>query len=88
MYKLFFRTPNLLLLLYPYQKYDLFLGHLCFQPILVMRHRALNNAPHRRYLTEFWNFGYGLRVKRKENYLYIRKCNNIKSNTKKQNSGK
>ena len=25
--------------------------------------------PHRRYWTEFWNFRYGLRVKRKENYF-------------------
>ena len=24
-----------------------------------MRYSALNNAPHRRYLTEFWDFGYG-----------------------------
>ena len=24
-----------------------------------MRYRALNNARHLRYLTEFWNFGYG-----------------------------
>ena len=59
-----------------------------FQTILVMRHRAFNNAPHRRYLTEFWDFGYGLQVKRKENYLYIRKCNDIKNNTKKRNSEK
>ena len=59
-----------------------------FLTILVMRHRAFNNAPHRRYLTEFWDFGYGLQVKRKENYLYIQKCNDIKNNTKKRNSGK
>ena len=91
MYQLFFRTPNLLLLLYPL---PLIKSMTCsfairfFSQSLVMRYRALNNAPHRRYLTEFWNFGYGLRVKRKENYLYIRKCNNIKNNTKKQNTGK
>ena len=53
-----------------------------------MSYRALYNVPHRRYLTKFWNFGYDLRVKRKENYLNIRKCNNIKNNSKKQNSGK
>ena len=52
-----------------------------FSQSLVMRYRALNNAPHRRYLTEFWNFGYGLRVKRKEKYLHIWECNNIKNNS-------
>ena len=31
-------------------------------------YRALNNASHRRY---WQNFGYGIRVKRKEKYLYI-----------------
>ena len=91
MYQLFFRTTNLLLLLYPLlliksMTYSLAIRF--FSQSLVMRYRALNNAPHRRYLTEFWNFGYGLLVKRKENYLYIRKCNNIKNNTKKRNSGK
>ena len=30
------------------------------------------------------NFGYGLRVKRKEKYLYIQKCNNITNNSKKR----
>ena len=49
-----------------------------------MRYRALDNAPHRRYLAEF---GYGLRVKRKKKYLYIRKYNNITNNYKKGNSG-
>ena len=34
------------------------------------------------------NIGYGLRVKGKEKYLYIRKCNSIKNNSKKQNSEK
>ena len=34
---------------------------------LVTTYRALN-------LTQFWNFGYGLRVQREENYLYIREC--------------
>ena len=91
MYQLFFRTANLLLLLYPLlliksMTYSLAIRF--FSQSLVMRYRALNNAPHRRYLTEFWNFGYGFLVKRKENYLYIRKCNNIKNNTKKRNSGK
>ena len=47
-----------------------------FSQSLVMKYRALNKAPHRRYWTEFWNFGYGLRVKRQENYLCIRKCKN------------
>ena len=92
MYQLFFMTPNLLLLPYPLlliksMIYSLAIRWL-FSQSLVMRYRALNNAPHRRYLTEFWNFGYGLLVKRKENYLYIRKCNNIKNNTKKRNSEK
>ena len=91
MHQLFFRTPTLLLLLYPLlliksMTYSFAIRF--FSQSLVMRYRALNNAPHRRYLTEFWNFGYGLLVKRKENYLYIRKCNNIKNNTKKRNSGK
>ena len=74
------RTNNLLLLLYPLlliknMTYSLAIRF--FSQSLVMRYSALNNAPHRRYLTEFWNFGYSLRVKRKENYLYIGKCNNI-----------
>ena len=91
MYQLFFRTPNLLLLLYPLlliksMTYSLAIRF--FSQSLVMRYRALNNAPHRRYLTEFWDFIYGLRVKRKENSLYIPKYNNIKNNTKKGNSGK
>ena len=50
---------------------------------------ALNNdGVHRRYLTEFWDFGYGLGVKWKENYLHIGKCNNITNNSKKRSSGK
>ena len=69
MYQLFFRTTNLLLLLYPLlliksMTYSLAIRF--FSQSLVMRYSALNNAPHRRYLTEFWNFGYGFRVKRKE----------------------
>ena len=59
-----------------------------FSQSLVMRYRALNNAPHRTYLTDFWNFEYGVLVKRKENYLHNGKCNNIANNTKKRNSGK
>ena len=40
-------------------------------------------------IVDIWqNFGYGLRVKRKEKYLYIWKCNKIINNSKKQNSGK
>ena len=78
MYQLFFRTTNLLLLLYPLcliksMTYSLVIRF--FSQSLVMRYSALNNAPHRRYLKEFWNFGYGLRVKRKENDLHIGKCN-------------
>ena len=90
MYQLFFRTTNLLLLLYQLllikgMTYSL---AICFSSqSLVMRYRAVNNAPHRRYLAEFWDFWYRFRVKRKENYLYIRKCNNTKNNYKKQNSG-
>ena len=34
------------------------------------------------------NVGYGLRVKRKEKYLYIRNCDNITNNYKKRNSRK
>ena len=48
-----------------------------------MSYIALNKAPHLRYLTEF---EHGLRVKRKEKHLYIRKCNNNTNNYKKQNS--
>ena len=40
-------------------------------------------------IIDIWqNFGYGLRVRRKEKYLYIRKCNNIRNNCKKRNSWK
>ena len=91
MYQLFFRTPNLLLVLYPLlliksTTYSLAIRF--FSQSLVIRYRAFNNAPHRRYLIKFWSFGYGLLVKRKGNYLYIQKCNNIKNNTKKQSSRK
>ena len=94
MYQLFFRTPfeliTITVSITPYQKYDLLysLAIRFFSQSLVMRYRALNSGPHWRYLTKFWNFGYGLLVKRKANYLYIRKCNNIKNNTEKPNSGK
>ena len=71
-----------------YQKFVLLLGYAFFSQSLIMRYSALNDAPHHRYLTEFWNFGYGLGVKRKESYLYIWKCNNITNNSKKRNSGK
>ena len=91
MYQLFFRTTNLLLLLYPLLLIESMTYSLpirfCSQS-LIMRYRALNDVPHSRYFTEFWNFKYGLRVKRKENYWYIPKCNNIKNNSKKRNSGK
>ena len=91
MYQLFFKTTNLLLLLYlllliKHMTYSLAIRF--FNLSLVMRYGALNNAPHRRYLTEFWNFGYGLQVKRKENDLYIGKCNNITNNSRKRNSVK
>ena len=91
MYQLSFRTPNLLLLLYSLLIIKSMIYSLAirfFSRSLVIRYRALNNAHHRTYLTEFWNFRYGLRVKQKENYLYIRKCNNIKNDAKKRNSGK
>ena len=91
MYQLFFKTTNLLLLLYLLlliKSINYSLAICFFSQSLVMRYSALNIAPHRRYLTEFWNFGYGLQAKQKENYLYIRKCNNIKNNSKKKNSGK
>ena len=91
MYQLFFKTTNLLLLLYlllliKRMTYSLTIRF--FNLSLVMRYGALNNAPHRSYLTEFWNFGYILRVKQKENYLYIGKCKIITNNSKKRNSGK
>ena len=35
-------------------------------PLSLRPDRALNSAPHRRYLTEFWNFAYGLRVNGKK----------------------
>ena len=62
MYQLFFRAANLLLLLYPLlviksMTYSLAIRF--FSQSLVMRYSALNNAPHRRDLTEFWDFGYG-----------------------------
>ena len=69
MYQLFFRTPNLLLLLYPWlliKSMTYAFAIRFFSQSLVLRYRALNNAPHRRYLTEFWNFGYGLRVNRRK----------------------
>ena len=81
MYQLFFRTANLLLLLYTLlliKSMIYFLAIGFFSQSLVMRYRALNNAPHHRYLTEFWNFGYCLRVRQKKDYLYIRKYNTVK----------
>ena len=55
-------SANLLLLLHPLlviksMTYSLAIRF--FSQSLVMRYSALNNAPHRRCLTEFWNFGYG-----------------------------
>ena len=91
MYHLFFRTTNLLLVLYPtllIKSMTYSMAIRFFSQSLLMRYSAVNNAPHRRYLTEFWNFGHDLRVKRQENYLYIDKCNNITNNSKKRNSGK
>ena len=44
-----------------------------------MTYRALKKEPHRRYLTEF---RICLRVKRKEKYLYIGKCNNVRHSRK------
>ena len=91
MFQLLFRTRNLLLLLYPLlliKSMTYSFAIRLFSQSVVMRYRSLTNAPHQRYLTEFWNFGYGLRVKRNENYLYIWKCNNIKNNTKERNSVK
>ena len=78
MCQLFFRTTNVLPLLSPLlliKSITYSLAIRFFSQSLEMRHSALHSAPHRRYLTEFWNFEYGLRVKRKENYLYIGKCN-------------
>ena len=54
MYQLFFRTPNLLLLLYPLvliQSMTYSLAIRFFSQSLVMRYRALDNASHRKYLT-------------------------------------
>ena len=40
-------------------------------------------------VVDIWQkFGYGLRAKRKENYLRNGKCNNIINNSMKWNSGK
>ena len=40
-------------------------------------------------MVNIWQkLGYGLGVKRKKKYLYNRKCNEIKNNSKKRNSGK
>ena len=87
MYQLLFITTNLLLILYPLlliksMTYSLVIRF--SSQSLVMRYRALNNAPQCRYLTEFWNLGYRLRVQRTENYLCIRKCNDIKNYSKNQ----
>ena len=87
MYQLFYRTPDLLLLPYPLlliKRMTYSLAIRFFSQSLVMKYRALNKTPHRRYLTKFWNFWYGLLVKRKENYFYLWKCNNIKNNTQKR----
>ena len=35
-------------------------------PLSLRPDRALDNAPHRKYLTEFWDFAYGLRVNGKK----------------------
>ena len=47
-----------------------------------MSYRALNNIG-----DILLNLGYGLHVKRKGKYFYVRKCNKM-NNSKKQNSGK
>ena len=69
-----------------YQKYDLFLRYSFFQPLLsTWATELLMTHP----IVDIWqNFGYGLRVKRREKYLYIRNYNNITNNSKKRNSGK
>ena len=81
MYYLFFRTTNLLL-------YPLILS---FSFSQLLRSIFLITHP----IVGIWqNFGYGLWVKWKKTYLYIRKCNNITNNsvtkqsTKKQKSQK
>ena len=89
MYQLFFRTTNLLLLLYSLLfiksiTYSLAIDF--FQPVLgIWATELLITLP----IVDIWqSFEYGLRVKRKEKYLYSRKCNNNTSNSKKRNSGR
>ena len=82
-YQLFFRIINLTLLLYPL----LFIksmtySYTFFQPLLSIWALELLTT---HSIVEIWqNFGYGLRVRRKEKYLSIRKCNNITNNSKKE----
>ena len=54
-YQLILRTKNLVTKVWRriwLLKYDLLLSFSFFQPLL--SYRDLNNAPHRKYLTEFW----------------------------------
>ena len=56
MYQLFFRTRNLLILLYALLLFKSITYSSAIRFVsqsLVLRYRTLNNAPHRRYLTEF-----------------------------------
>ena len=80
----FFRTTNLLLYPLPCIKIMNY-SYSVFQPLLSKRAAGLWIT---HLIRDVWqNVEYGLRVKRKEKYLYIRKCNNI-NNSKKKNSGK
>ena len=66
-----------------YKKYDLLLRYSFFQPFLsIWAGGLLITDP---IVDIRQNFGYGLRGKWKEKYLYIRKCNNNINNSKKRN---
>ena len=87
MYELFLRTANLLPLLYSllFMKSTTYsLGFHFFSYSLVYELQIFLIM---KSIVDIWeNLGYGLRVKRKEKYLYIRKFNSTKNNSKKPNS--
>ena len=88
MYQLFFRTANFLCHPLLFNKNMGFSLAILFFPAtpLHMSYRALNSAPHCRYLTEFWMF-YEWLTEVKIFVYSILKCNNITNNSKKQISG-
>ena len=65
MYQLFFRTTNLLLSLHLL----FFIKSMTYSLAIDFFNQSLTMNP----IVDIWqNFGYGLRVKQKEKYLYIR----------------